>query len=237
MPNVTTIGSYAFSGAAKLSYAGFNLPVDVQSDAFWDTMIYSCSPKNLSACGSCGDGYVMPGRGCVSDCGEGYTTNIATKRCVKNQDPQPTADDCTIDGKMLQGKKCVTSCGDWYAPQDGVCVPDYETIDDAIVIDDDMEPITEDIFDLADSDKKLNVICRGDADKCEDILSSYSVPFMLDMSGMGASGSPRSVGGSGNPIEMSSDFPALIMDSADVKLAKLQNIIGAVLRVTTRAAV
>ena len=81
MPKVTSIGKTAFQDAPALQYVG--LPVDengnplnvnIGDNAFSgaNSAVINCSNENRTACGSCGNGYVMSGTGCVSDCGAGY---------------------------------------------------------------------------------------------------------------------------------------------------------------------
>ena len=170
----------------------------------------------------CADNYFLKGASCVADCGSGYYKkgNTCVTSCGDDYLTQGSECVTECDKDYLQKKNtCINSadgCGDWYVAQNGECVPNYEqTEDGAIVIDDDMEPITEDIFGLEDSNEELEIICRGDVQKCEDILSLYPVPIMLDMSGVGGSGNPKSVGGSGNPGGSGSGFPVMNMVSAD----------------------
>ena len=101
------------------------------ANEFSSTQVPGCSASNRSACGSCGDGYVMPGRGCVSECENGYTANTETKQCVRDSAPadsstpsadaQPTAASCANDGKVLKGNACVSSCGESFRLNDGEC--------------------------------------------------------------------------------------------------------------------
>ena len=74
MPSIRNIGDKALKGL-NLIYLG--LPEDINVNFGKDVFslgyaIANCSNENRAACGSCGNGYVMSGLGCVSDCGEGY---------------------------------------------------------------------------------------------------------------------------------------------------------------------
>ena len=81
MSNIKTIEDLAFYHTTALQYVG--LPVDengnplnvnIADNAFLraNSAVINCSNENRSACGSCGNDYVMSGLGCVSDCGAGY---------------------------------------------------------------------------------------------------------------------------------------------------------------------
>jgi hypothetical protein len=73
MPKVTEIYSSAFAGTHSLTYVGFN-PENITKwgdGIFANSMLENCD-KTGTSCGSCGNGYIMGGRGCVSDCGAGY---------------------------------------------------------------------------------------------------------------------------------------------------------------------
>ena len=91
MPMVTSIGKYAFQGATALQYVG--LPVDengnplnvnIADNAFLEAnvAVRNCTNENRLACGSCGNGYVMSGLGCVSNCGSGYLGKDG--RCINS---------------------------------------------------------------------------------------------------------------------------------------------------------
>ena len=74
MPSIRNIGDNALKGL-NLIYLG--LPEDINVNFGEDVFslgyaIANCSNENRTACGSCGNGYVMSGLGCVSDCGAGY---------------------------------------------------------------------------------------------------------------------------------------------------------------------
>ena len=169
MPNVTSIGYNAFSDSGLIY---INIPSNAQCNVtgslymcetsindeisgtplFNNSGVNQCVDKNgYITCGSCGGGYVMPGRGCVSDCGNGNL--VKNGRCIDS------ADGCG-NGYILEGKNCAL---------------DYEWLDDnTLVISDDLPEITEDIFGLSTTlGDATKIICRGDIEKCKDLLKNY----------------------------------------------------------------
>ena len=73
MPNVEEIGIYVFYYTPSLTYVGFNSDKITSwgDENFYGSRLSQCNKTGVG-CGSCGNGYVMSGLGCVSDCGAGY---------------------------------------------------------------------------------------------------------------------------------------------------------------------
>ena len=137
MPNITSLGDGAFYGVSTLSYIGITSDIPIGSMTLSGTQVSNCGYHGEygSNCGSCGDGYIMSGRGCVTadtcEISSHYKWDANTNSCNPIQTTandvtpgagtQPTTASCTGQGKVLQGKECVASCGSSFRLNDGEC--------------------------------------------------------------------------------------------------------------------
>ena len=110
IPNVTTIGDWAFQ-KAPLQYINMRDNVKYGGNTFRLTAIPGPCTTNpetgIKTCGSCGDKYVKSGTGCVTaeNCGVGYYADEASKKCLSCGDKY-----------VKSGTGCVTAenCGAGY---------------------------------------------------------------------------------------------------------------------------